>query len=397
MNLKNETQTGDCLICGSLSALKSIKGFEALARITSDCRPYAKGGYLAVCQKCGAVQKRPDATWLQEISGIYAQYAAYYQSGGDEQIVFDKVSGRPRRRSDVFLERMIANGDWPTSGSALDVGCGNGATLSSMSTALPGWSMNGFEIGEGALTRLQAIRGFRKLFTGSIELIKESFDLVTMVHSLEHFPSPKAVLADLLPIVGNGRLFIEVCNVEENPFDILIADHLMHFSPATLSKLLSGSGFAPTVIATDWVPKEISALAEKQSSSSQASLGLHGVDSQIGEKIHRRVEAYVDWLNAMVDTVMECSHGDRPFGIFGTSIAATWIASQLGSRVKFFVDEDESRVGKQHMECPIIHPKDIPPDSTVYLALAPGIAEIIKRRLAHASCVLVSPPIMAVH
>lgn len=394
MNLENGKQASDCLICGA-AALKSVTGFAALARITSDCRPFAKGGYLAVCQKCGAVQKRPDATWLQEISVIYAQYAAYYQSGGDEQIVFDRVSGNPRRRSDVFLERMVANGDWPAAGSALDVGCGNGATLSSMSTALPGWSINGFEIGEGALTRLQAIRGFRKLFTGSIESIKESFDLVTMIHSLEHFPSPKAVLDEVLPLVG-GKLFIEVCNVEENPFDILIADHLMHFSPGTLARLLENRGFAPAIVATDWVPKEISALAEKQSSSAPPRPQSRETDSTAGEKIHRRIETYVDWLNMMVNTVMECSRGDRPFGIFGTSIAATWIAAQLGSRVKFFVDEDESRVGKQHMQCPILHPNDVPPDSTVYLALAPGIAEVIKRRLAHVSCALVSPPPMGV-
>ncbi|MDB5813315.1 MAG: hypothetical protein JWN23_432 [Rhodocyclales bacterium] len=349
---------------------------------------------MYVCASCGAVQKLATQRWLDEISDIYSAYSSYYQSGGDEQIVFDRLSGRPRRRSDVFLERLVASGDWSDKGTALDVGCGNGVTLSSMSRALSGWQLNGFEMGDGGLERLQAIPGFKKLFSGSLETIQGAFDLVTMVHSLEHFPSPAIALTELRPAVGEGQLFIEVCNIDENPFDILIADHLMHFSPETLSHLLRRCGFEPVAVATDWVHKEISVVARPNVLGPQTNEIVPNIKTRADE-VCRRILKYVTWLNEMMDAIKNYASGEKIFGVFGTSIAATWVASQLGERIAFFVDEDESRVGKTHMGRSILHPRDVPSGSLVYLALAPTVASLIDQRLGVGDFTLIQPPVMS--
>ena len=381
--------TPACQICGG-ERLRQVAGFVELPRITSDCRSHAAGGSLFVCPACGGVQKRPDAAWLAEIAGIYADYEAYHQAGGDEQIVFDRKTGTPRRRSDVILENLSAGGQLAATGRALDVGCGNGATLAAMSAGLAGWSLSGYELGDGALPRLARIPRFEKLHTGSLDAIAARFDLVTMGHSLEHFPAPGEALAALLPIVGGGKLFIEVCNVEENPFDILVADHLMHFSPSTLARLLRRCGFAPALVETDWVPKEISALAQARRSDDPRP-AFSGDDTEFAEATWRRIGSHVAWLARMAESVREYAQRDG-FGVFGTSIAATWIASQMGGRIEFFVDEDASRVGKQHMGRPILHPRDVPAQCTVYLALAPRIATTIAERLADLPWKRILPP-----
>lgn len=381
-----------CAVCLS-DQLQCVEDFSALARITSDCRPFPAGGELFVCAGCGAVQKRASDTWLREIDTIYSAYSSYYQSGGDEQIVCDRLSGKPRRRSDVFLERLVAANALPPNGTALDVGCGNGVTLSSMSRALPGWRLNGFEIGRGALARLNEIHGFERLYSGTLESIEASFDLVTMIHSLEHFPSPEAALASIGPILGEGRLFIEVCNIDENPFDILIADHLLHFSPDTLSRLLQRCGFMVTELATDWVHKEISAVAGRSPDSGIPQVQSYH-DVAAPRQVFQRIQKYVMWLNAMLAAIEACAQGTRALGIFGTSIAATWIGTQLGDRIQFFVDEDESRVGKPHMGRPVFHPRDVPAGSVVYFALVPRIASMLAERLPLTGATAVLPPDM---
>jgi SAM-dependent methyltransferase len=379
-----------CAVCKA-SVLRPVSGFGDLPRITSDCRPFPAGGELLVCAECGAVQKQASDTWLREIDTIYSAYASYYQSGGDEQIVFDRLSGKPRRRSDVFLERLVAANTLPANGTALDVGCGNGVTLSSMSRALPGWRLNGFEIGDGTLNRLNEIHGFERLYSGTLESIDASFDLVTMIHSLEHFPSPAAALASLAPILGDGRLFIEVCNIDENPFDILIADHLMHFSPDTLSRLLQRCGFVVTELATDWVHKEISAVAARSPSSGVLQIQSRN-DVASPRRVFQRIQKYVTWLNDMLAAVEACAQGAKALGIFGTSIAATWIGARLGDRIQFFVDEDESRVGKLHMGRPVLHPRDVPAGSVIYFALVPRIASMLAERLSLTDATAVLPP-----
>jgi len=376
-----------CQICGEES-LQEVVGFGALPRITSDCRPYPAGGNLYVCLACSGVQKRADPIWVREITDIYASYDSYYQSGGEEQIVFDQATGTPRRRSDVILAGLARSASLPDSGRALDVGCGNGATLTAMSAALTSWSFSGYELGDGALPRLERIPRFERLYTGSFDTIPKHFDLVTMIHALEHFPLPMSALEELMPIVGTGKLFIEVPNVDENPFDILIADHMMHFTPITLKRLLQRAGFISTEIATDWVAKEISLLA----TGGVAREKYNEVAPIDANFTYRRLERYVDWLERFRDVALATAKDNQLFGLFGTSIAATWLAPQLLDKIAFFVDEDSNRIGREHLGRPVIHPTAVPKDAKVYLALAPRVASMIADRLGNLHCALILPP-----
>jgi len=376
-----------CLVCDSAD-LSPVAGFAVLPRITSDCRAFAPGGELFVCLECGTVQKQPSTTWVREIGEIYSKYASYYQSGGDEQVVFDVASGRPRRRSDVLMERLAGTRGLPAVGTALDVGCGNGVTLISMSTLFPQWALNGFELSEGARPRLERIPGFEQLYTTSLPAIGRQFDLVTMIHSLEHFPSPKEALESVWDLVGDGHLFIEVCDFDQNPFDILVADHVIHFSRMSLHHLLGLSGFSQISSTTDWVHKEISCLARGGAGREE----FPGSDRAASIDVWKRTSQHVAWLRAMIEAARNLASGLKPFGIFGTSIAATWVGSQLDGKIAFFVDEDESRVGKVHLERPILRPTDVPRGSVVYLTLAPVVAEMVARKLATLPIDFVLPP-----
>ncbi|MBI5814829.1 MAG: class I SAM-dependent methyltransferase [Nitrospinae bacterium] len=379
-----------CQICGA-QRLRAVEGFDSLPRITSDCRGYPAGGRLFVCMACGGVQKLPDGEWLREIREIYSGYKVYYQSGGEEQIVFDRASGVPRRRSEVIIGRLAAACGFGGKGTALDVGCGNGATIRAMSAALEGWSLSGHEL-EGAPLQLPDVPGFAKLYTGPLAAINTSFDLVTMIHSLEHFPSPMDALAALRPIVGAGRLFIEVCNIDENPFDILIADHLIHLSPVSIRILLERAGYTNVSVAADWAPKEISALAMAGDALRPGADSSVITEDGLGETVNRRMSGYTAWLKTMVDTATGLAGDKAPFGIFGTSIASTWLASQMEGKIEFFVDEDESRAGREHMGRPIVLPGGIPDGGNVFVALAPSIAGSIAARLSGLPCRFITPP-----
>ncbi len=168
-----------CQVC-SEAALREVAPYSTLPRITSDCRAFPSGGRLAVCSNCGAVQKIVSAVWLAEIKQIYADYAAYYQAGGDEQIVFDTALGQPRRRSDVVADRLSQHGGFPSNASMLDIGCGNGVTLKSLQRVFPEWELNGFEIGEGNLGKLKEIPKFARLYTGEMDQIKRNYVAVAI-------------------------------------------------------------------------------------------------------------------------------------------------------------------------------------------------------------------------
>jgi hypothetical protein len=165
---------------------------------------------------------------------------------------------------------------------------------------------------------------------------------------------------------------------------LLVADHASHFSPATLREVVQTAGFEVIAAATDWVPKEQTILARRAASFSSAEPITPSRDAFAAGQA-------VAWLRAVAQAAGACTSAGR-FGLFGTSIAATWLASELRHAVSFFVDEDASRVGETFMGRPIYHPKSTPSGSRVFLALARPLADSVYRRLARPEVGYQLPP-----
>lgn len=382
----------NCKVCGR-SEIEEIKSFGALARVTSDCRPFRKGGRVACCAACGAIQKIADSVWLAEISEIYKAYEPYYQAGGEEQVVLDPKSGEIRKRSEVLVDWVFRTSAAGGTGKVLDIGCGNGATLKSFSMRSPGWELYGHELNSGAESALLRIPGFRRLFSGDLSEVNEQFDLVFMVHSLEHFVDPPVAVNNVADLLSpDGWLFIEVCNVLENPFDLLIADHLMHFSPNSLEALLARSGLEVVHASTNCVKKEISILARRSRGSRlrEEEMSPSSIEKS-DECMH--LKSSIEWMNKFCAAAIQqgARQGARKIGIFGTSVAGTWLASHLQGVTSFFVDEDVNRIGKTHMGLPILAPNQVSPEAAVILALAPGLGALIKSRLVKYGFEVIEP------
>jgi len=363
-----------CKICGG-ALLTEIPELRSLPRVTSDCIPFRSGGRLLVCRVCGAAQSPADQQWFEEIHEIYSDYHAYHQSGGVEQHVVDPASGELRRRSEILLDRLQTLPGVPLSGRVLDVGCGTGATLRSFSER-GGWRLHGLEVDAKNLHFLTALDGFETLYTGEIVDVRGSYDLITMVHALEHFAEPLDALRDLKSkIAAGGRIFVEVPNAQANPFDYVIADHMLHFTPAALAGLATRAGLSVDCLATNWVTKELSLTAHP------SALEAPERDRNLGSATVDQVRAQVGWLRELLGAAKEASTSATSFGLFGTSIAATWLIGALGDAVSFFVEEDPHRVGRPYLGRPVLSPAEVKPESAVYVGLVPQIAAQIAKRL----------------
>src|SRR5690606_38916269 len=95
-----------------------------------------------------------------------------------------------------------------------------------------------------------------------VEQVPGMFNLITMVHVLEHIPSPHTFLRRVInKLEPAGLLLIEVPDHHSNPFDLLIADHCSHFTSGAMRQTLSRAGLTDSLITTQWVAKELSTLA----------------------------------------------------------------------------------------------------------------------------------------
>jgi hypothetical protein len=214
------------------------------------------------------------------------------------------------------------------------------------------------------------VEGF---FSSSLEGIPGQFDLISLVHVIEHIPGPTGFLRSLAErLKHGGLLLLEVPDCRTNSFMLMVADHCSHFSSSMLACVAARAGFTPLEATSQWVPKEISVVSRL----TKAAPELPPASATDQE------EVFQGW--ATLQRILAQSEGiqRRPdFGIFGTSIAATWLDTQLRQAAKYFVDEDPHRVGKQHFGRPILAPAQVPKGGCLFVALPAPIAGSIVARL----------------
>ena len=352
-------------------------------QVTSDCRPWPEAPRLAACADCGIVQKPISLQWQRDAEKIYASYAVYAQGGGAEESSFDCNGGESMARSRRIVQWLREKAKIPERGQLLDIGCGNGSFLRAFNDDYPKWDLIGAELDDRNRRQIEAIPGVKKLHVGSLDGLVDQFDLIVMVHVLEHVPRPEPFLRLLQAKLKHlGKILIEVPDLERSPFDLLIADHRTHFSTETLKTLLLRTGY--TIYSSDvaCIPKEITTLAEVKTDR---------FDSFVPPFCNDRHVALdnLSWLELLLDAFRS---EKSQVGIFGSSISATWLASTLGELVQFFVDEDQNRVGGHHLGLPILNLKSAPPDVRILVPMRYDIASKIAQRLSTINPNIVIPP-----
>jgi len=215
----------------------------------SGFRPFMeKSGYKIVrCAACSLVFVNP----RDEAAALLSQYgdnrsspAAYYEA----------TAGEDRQNALKILE--IVNKHCGK-GEILDVGCNVGTFLESARDK--GWKPQGVDANPQAIAAC-AKKGIRaaKGFFGEekiAELDRQTFDLISMNDTLEHFQDPKEVLrqagAHLKPGGGISLLTPNLESFLARMFQIKPKEHLFYFSLATLSKMLQETGFK-VLHAAEW-------------------------------------------------------------------------------------------------------------------------------------------------
>ena len=360
-----------CHLCRG--ALVRFDGFAARIQVTSDCRPWRAGGRLAICRDCATVQRPVDATWTAEAEAIYAGYAIYDQSAGAEQQVFDASGGRPRSSRIVeALEPFLV--DMPA--DVLDVGCGNGGFLRALSARFPSSRLSGTEFDARHRAAVLEIPGTVGFYTGGFDAVPGRFDLISMIHVLEHIVDPASLLRRAsLALKPGGKILIEVPDRATNAFDLLIADHCSHFDRHSLRRCCRAAGLEPILMLDTVVPKELTCLVAPVADPGPDE---DWPDPKAGQAA---VAGQLAWLDQVARRAREIVSSGQPFGVFGTSISGTWLDAELAGAAAFFVDEDPSRIGRRWLARPILAPAQVAAGATVFVPLMPAAAARIAARL----------------
>ena len=136
-------------------------------------------------------------------------------------------------------------------GRLLDFGCGSGWYAKRMSDR--GWTVTTMDFNSDSLAQVARRYGLRTL-AGTLphpEVADESFDVIVMGASLEHVHCPQEVVGAAARALRPGGLLVAVVpNFEAvargwfgvDWWPLELPRHLLHFTPATLGRLMSRCG-----------------------------------------------------------------------------------------------------------------------------------------------------------
>lgn len=204
------------------------------------------------CADCGLVRMK-DFPSAEQLKQIYAE--SYFRSADSGALGYDDyIADRPKITK-TFWRRIREIERWTgRKGRLLDVGCAAGFSLDVARER--GWEVQGVEISQFACDFARSHLHL-DVHCGSLaeaNLEPASFDVVTMWDYIEHCPDPAREMALASSLLKpDGLVALTSPNIASWPARISGArwmgikdgEHLYYFSPATIKRLLTTTGFQP--------------------------------------------------------------------------------------------------------------------------------------------------------
>lgn len=238
------SESGTCNLCGG----RSFKLFKKAKSL------YSEDFHDVIqCARCGLVC----------VSDVDPERVIDVYRNDPNSVTY--FLGRQRRDGVLFnstLKELSNYREFRSGMRLLDIGCGIGTFLNMARSE--GWDVTGLEPNVSAAQYAVKTYGLN-VIQGTLNETSfpaESFDVVTMIQTLEHVPDPMGVLAIAQKILKrNGLIYIEVPNLHNISFlagrFLGVKDrvntmdptaHLFYFTSGTLKKMVQSSHLVPLLL-----------------------------------------------------------------------------------------------------------------------------------------------------
>ncbi len=323
-------------------------------------------GCVYSCENCSHCETRVELDLSQYYRSSYRTLA----HSAEEDDLYCTTDGAPVYRSDhmtrVFLEKMSGREFGDKEVSLLDYGCGKSLFGKRVSATNSGFKLHLYDVSDdyrdfwGDFCTTDVITTF-----STSDDWRTKFDVVTSLFSLEHVPDPLAILRHVSSLLKEGGIFyIVVPNMySENESDVLVVDHLHHYSPVSMRKMLEFCGFAL---------QDEDATSHRQASIfiavKVADEGVCGLDiapfPMAVDYINRQREIAGNWDLYMrsLREFIDSSDPRRPVIVVGAGVLGSLAVAILdrSPRIAGFIDSNIFKQRKGWLDKPVYAPGCMP-------------------------------------
>jgi 2-polyprenyl-3-methyl-5-hydroxy-6-metoxy-1,4-benzoquinol methylase len=253
--LANAAEVTHCQLCGSGERTRKFRD-----------EPFE----VVTCNNCGLVYVTPRLQG-QALIDVYGE--GYWKSDNPKQRGYADYASEAALYLRTYERRMQLVQRWlPAKARILDVGCAAGYFL--RTAQQHGHDVYGVEMSPAIAQEAVKVLGADRVHIGTLDEAiaahghaPHSFDLITLWDVVEHIPEPQPVLRRVRELLKpQGHLLLETQNVASRWARLLgkrwhhykHTEHLYHFAPATIRRLLDDCGFRTLEVGAGYAGKYVS-------------------------------------------------------------------------------------------------------------------------------------------
>ncbi|HEV7319986.1 MAG TPA: methyltransferase domain-containing protein [Ensifer sp.] len=323
-----------------------------------------------VCGVCGHAQSDD----IPDIEAFYdTGYRISLSSENHDQFFAIAADGTIIYRTDHQAALSLRLLDLPKSASILDYGAAKADTLRKMVAARDDLHPHVFDVSSDYAAAWQGWVPEAAQATYTVpETWQKTFEAVMCHFVVEHVADPVGFMRDVHNLLRPGGTFLfSVPDVAGNPGDMAVADHLNHFSQASIVHALTSAGFEVETVDNTSFPGAFFVVAR----SSAAALDVPGTSAAAVEaaKQARDICAFWDQASVKLKDGVE-RYAKRKVAIYGAGFYGSWIYGRIGQAVDVvaFLDRNENMKGATHFGIPVLSPEDLPGDAeALFIGLNP--------------------------
>lgn len=330
-----------------------------------------QSGRLGRCTACQIVLNDLTRDEINQIEGLFRS-TDYARCKTMTHTLFVKSEAQPKTRTSLqaeFLRGLLKKAN-PI---ILDIGCFDGELLTEIDRRFKSAELHGFDVNEH-LRSVFPTRSNFYFWSPALKEVEGSFDLICLSGSIVYVSDIPELLGEIKRLLRpDGSVFVQCVDISTSPYAILLGDQRTHYTGQILSNLFNYFGFQLSLLDNSWAPREIVAIGKR---------GIGFKQQKLVEDTHiYNCITHLDKMAAKIRAV-RISPNWR-LGVLGTSAAAAFVDSLLGSKVAFFVDENPKRVGQKFRSKDVIHPSVLNNSAMVIVPYGP-LSQRIKERFSKA-------------
>lgn len=310
------------------------------------------------CARCGHLQ----TSELPDLAHYYAKVYEINLASAEADQLYQIVDGQPVYRADHQARVLRAKVEFPPGCRVLDYGCAQAATLRKVVATSPGIRPFLFDVTDKYVGYWERFPVPTQWATHQVDPAwAAGMDVVLSFFAFEHIAGLERALADIKALLKpGGTFYLVVPNVLGNAADFIVADHVNHFTPASMRYLLAANGFDAVEVDDEAHDAALVVTARLAAAPVPRPPLPDAVELGALAASARQMSAY--WNEASARIRAFEADGDGPCAIYGAGFYGNFIAASLASpeRVDCFVDRNKHLHGQACWGRPVVAPDELP-------------------------------------